>query len=224
MQKVGVEQKRTESELLKSPRTILFVSVSVVTTLAFCIYNVALYIRHTALWNLCIALYYFVLFCVKISILLCEKAFLKAERQDAGERRVRANLVCRAMFFAVDFALAAPIALMSAGKRDVSYSTLTAIAFATYTVYKLTAAIVNLKKARKSDNLSAQTLRALNFKDAILSVVALQYVLIETFGGGEGLRLLCQLTSFALWGAIVLVSVFELIGAIRAKNALKEGV
>lgn len=199
-------------------KTTAFVLLSVVATLAFGIFNTVLFAMRSAIWSMCIACYYYFVFAIKIA-LLWREATLKDNADVINQKQISANLVCRALFFIVDVALIAPIALMTLHKREIHYSDVTAIAFSAYTVYKITASVVNLKRARRGDNISAQTLRALNLKDALLSVIALQYVLIETFGTSEALDILCQVTNLFLWLIIAFVSIFELIEVVRIKRA-----
>lgn len=210
-------QKEYKKANKKELRTAIFVLLSVVATLAFGIFNTAVYVMRDALWSLCIAIYYYFVFAIKIT-LLWHEGILKNKAERVISKRITANLVYRALFFVVDVALITPIALMALNQREVHYSDVTAIAFSAYTVYKITASALNFKKANKGDNLSAQTLRALNFKDALLSVIALQYVLIQTFGTSNALDILCQVTNLLLWLIIVGVSVLELIDVVKAKK------
>lgn len=212
-------QKECKKANKKELRTAVFVLLSVVATLAFGIFNTAVYVMRGALWSLCIAIYYYFVFAIKIALLWYE-TILKNKVDSNDKKRVTANLVYRALFFVIDVALIAPIALMALNQREVHYSDVTAIAFSAYTVYKITASALNLKRARRGDNLSAQTLRALNFKDALLSVIALQYVLTQTFGTSPALDIMCQITNLLLWLIIVGVSVWGLVEVARAKKTM----
>lgn len=205
-------------------KEVAFVMLSVVMTLAFGVFNTVLYAIHSSLWNLCIALYYYFVFSIKIALLAHEGVLLKGGFDNAQKKRLIANTWFRATFFVVDIALIAPIALMAMRERAVNYSEITAIGFAAYTVYKITASVVNLKKARESDNTSAQTLRALNFKDAILSIIALQYVLLETFGGTSELSIMSQITNFVLWLVILMVSVYELVDIAKTRKEIAKAI
>lgn len=199
---------------------MVFVVISIVASLCFGIFNFALFVKLKTAWNLCIAIYYLFIFAIKLAILFFEIKVRNGNAELATKRRVIANLVYSALFFVVDVSLIAPIVLMSRGERNVNYTNVTAIAFAAYTVYKITASSVNLKKAYSDENLSAKTLRMLNFKDAILSIATLQYVLVATFDNSDELTLMCRVINFILWAFIVCVSVWGLSDSIREKKSL----
>lgn len=205
----------------KAVRTVVFVAISIVASLCFAIFNFALFARLKTAWNLCISIYYLFVFAMKLAILFYEIKVRNGDATLAHAKRVRANLVYCALLFVVDVSLIAPVVLMSLGVREVNYTKITAIAFASYTVYKITASAANLKKAHTADNLSARTLRMLNFKDAILSIATLQYVLIATFGNSDELTLMCRVTNFILWAFIVYVSVWGLVYSVREKKKLQ---
>lgn len=194
-------------------RTLATVWLSLVATLAFAVFNTYLYISKRALWNLCIAIYYILLFVIRLTVLVCENKW--KDKQNATQNRKIMGIIVSSLFLVVDIALIAPIALMAMQKREVSYTTITAISSAAYTVYKIVAASINLKKSKATDNLSVQILRALNFKDAILSIVVLQYVLIKTFGGGHSLDTMCDILNFIFWAFIVSVSVIQVIRVVK---------
>lgn len=206
----------------RAVRTWVFVVISIVASLCFGIFNFALYVKLKTVWNLCIAIYYLFVFAIKLAILFYEIKVRNGDAELATKRRVKANLVYSALFFVVDVSLIAPIVLMSLGERNVNYTKVTAIAFATYTVYKIVASSVNLKKAHRSDNLSARALRTLNFKDAILSIATLQYVLVATFDNSDELTLMCRVINFLLWAFIVCVSVWGLVDATRENKRLQD--
>lgn len=194
-------------------RTLATVWLSLVATFAFAVFNTYLYVSKRALWNLCIAIYYVLLFVIRLTVIVCESKW--KNEQNATQKRKNMGIVVSSLFLIADVALIAPIALMAMQKREVSYTTITAISTAAYTVYKIVAASINLKKSKETDNLSVQILRALNFKDAILSIVVLQYVLIKTFGGGHSLDTMCDILNFIFWAMMVSVSVIQVIRVVK---------
>jgi len=209
------EKEKTQSDKSQkyASRTLMAVWPSLATTLAFGVFNIYLYIAHHALWNVCIAVYYFLLFAIRLTVAVFETKVKNDE--NSAQKYNKLSVAVSVLFLAADVALVAPIALMAMQKRDVSYSTITAISSAAYTCYKIVGASINLKKSSKIDNLSVQILRALNFKDAIMSVIVLQYVLIKTFGGGATMDTMCDITNFVLWAVIVAVSVVETVKSIK---------
>ena len=102
-------------------------------------------------------------------------------------------------------------------QKYVNFTEIHAIAMAAYTVYKISSAIADFVKTKKLNHLSLEILRGLNFVDALVSVLSLQYVLLMTFGGGiEGdMFTLCAITSFAVWAVIVITSIAALVKAVK---------
>ena len=127
------------------------------------------------------------------------------------------------MLFVIDLSLLAPVVMMIKSERVVDYSSVAAIAMAAYTVYKTAAASLNYSKTRKSLNLGVRIIRDVYFKDALVSVISLQYVLINTFGDGvNGVMLtVSEVTGSLLWLLIVTVSAFSMAQAIRLRKSRK---
>lgn len=127
------------------------------------------------------------------------------------------------MLFVIDLSLLAPVVMMIKSERVVDYSSVAAIAMAAYTVYKTVAASLNYSKTRKSLNLGVRIIRDVYFKDALVSVISLQYVLINTFGDGvNGVMLtVSEVTGSLLWLLIVTVSAFSMAQAIRLRKSRK---
>lgn len=106
-------------------------------------------------------------------------------------------------------------------QKAVDYSVIPAITVAAYTVFKFVTSSVSYVKTRKTANLGVRAFKNLNFIDALVSVLSLQYTLLMTFGDGitGDMFTLCAVTSFAVWTLLVAVSVTNLIKAIKIKRA-----
>ena len=192
----------------KSKGLSLFTALSsLATTLFFVVFNVCLFAKSGAEWNLCISIYYVLLFAIRLSVFVCNDKARKGKLP--SKKQLEACVAIDVLFLIADISLIAPIALMAMHKRDVSYSAVAAISFAAYTAYKIVISSVSLKKTAKTGNLFGRIMRAAGLKDAVLSVVALQYVLVSTFDGSNALDVVCDITNFILWGMIVAVSVIE---------------
>lgn len=128
------------------------------------------------------------------------------------------------LLFAVDLSLVAPLALMIFQKRHIEYTEISAIAVAAYTCYKTVMASINFVKTRKSQNLSVKIIRQIHFKDALVSVLMLQYVLTLTFGNGLDGKMLrvCEITSGLMWLALITVSALSLLKALKYLKISKQ--
>ena len=227
------EDKKTEKQergvrvLLndETTRTFLLSALSLLVTLAFAGYHIFLFAAYGAAWNIGIAVYYGLLGGIRAFILLAEVILHRSGATDGRKERVRGRLffVQSIVLFIIDVALVTPIFLMMLQEKDVNYTEIPAIASAVYTVYKIVTATINYVKNRKRQHLSVQILKNLNFVDALVSVLSLQYILIVTFGSGiEGdMKIMCAFTSFAIWALIVAVSFLALLKAIGLKRNRK---
>lgn len=108
--------------------------------------------------------------------------------------------------------------MMVMQQKEIHYTAIPAIAIAAYTTYKVTMSAKHFIKTRKSNHLSIKMLRNINFVDALVSVLSLQYTLIMTFDGGsikKDMHTLCAISSLIIWGWIIVISVFTLSRAIK---------
>lgn len=198
--------------------------LSLLTTALFAGYNLFLWMVGGAAWNIGIAVYYLLLAAIRAHVLLSERKFRRSELPEAERETARSKLflVHSVLLFLLDLALIAPISLMVMQKKAVSYSQIPAIATAAYTTYKIAISTRNFIKDRKARHLSVKTLRTLNFVDALVSLLSLQYVLVMTFGEGvtDKMLTLCATTSFAVWVLLLAVSALSLWKAIAERRKL----
>lgn len=197
--------------------------LSLLTTALFAGYNLFLWMVGGAAWNIGIAVYYLLLAAIRAHVLLSERKFRRSESETEREAaRSKLFLVHSVLLFLLDLALIAPISLMVMQKKAVSYSQIPAIATAAYTTYKIAISTRNFVKDRKARHLSVKTLRTLNFVDALVSLLSLQYVLVMTFGEGvtDKMLTLCATTSFAVWVLLLVVSALSLWRAIAERRKL----
>ncbi len=195
--------------------------ISTVATFAFLIFNFALGVLYGSIWHLSIILYYLLLFALKATILICERAW---RHKDALELRVRRRAffgVQNVFLIVVDTALVAPLTLIFFQKKAVSMGQIAAIAIAAYTTYKITMATVSYFKYKKTDNLSLEGLKIISVKEAIVSVMTLQNTLISVFGDPEDMLALTAWTNLGMLALMIGISVFRLV---KSKNAQKSEV
>ncbi len=224
------DKEREENKFIKRMksdytfRTFVFSALSFFVTVAFTAYNVFLAVVYKSPFNLGLSVYYALLLCIRLFVILSELRFNKAgynnEQIESGRKKL--FFMQSIMLFVIDLALVAPISMMVLQQKDVNYSEIPAIMIAAYTVYKIVTATINFIKTRKSTHLSVKILRNINFVDALVSVLSLQYTLIMTFNGGisGNMFTVCVLSSFAIWALIAVISVLTLIGAVHSRAEL----
>lgn len=145
---------------------------SLVTTAAFALYNGALGVAHASLWHGSICLYYGLLALLRGILLAAEWR----EGDISGGQRRGIFYGTWGLMLVMNAALTVPAALMVLNRRPVSIGLIPAIASATYTTYKVAAAIAGLRKRNWS--VFAWELGILRFADALVSVLVLQNTLI----------------------------------------------
>ncbi len=225
------EKKRVEKQPVKRLLAIwsdkvqrVFVSstLSLIATVAFAGYNLFLWLTCGAAWNIGIAVYYVLLAGIRAHVLLSERRFRRADLSEEQREAIRKKifLTQSGMLFCIDLALIVPISLMVMQEKEVNYSQIPAIATAAYTTYKIVISTCNFVKDRKERHWSVKIFKTLNFVDALVSVLSLQYILVMTFGEGvkDTMLTLCATTTFAIWAMLIAVSVFSLWKAIKERR------
>ncbi len=200
-------------------RTFIFTALSFFVTLVFTIYNTFLGVAYKSVWNIGIALYYALLLCIRAYIIFSERKFYKNNLTDEQKDRKRKIIffVQSILLLIIDFALIAPISLMVLQKRAIKFSQIPAIAMAGYTSFKIFVSTRNIFKTKFEMNLSIKMLRNINFIDALVSILSLQYTLIMTFGGGldEDMFTLCAISSFCIYVLLFILSLKTFLSSIR---------
>lgn len=202
-------------------RTFIFSAGSFLITFVFTIYNIFLAFVYRAAWNIGISVYYALLLCIRAYVIFSEYRLYKHEVKEK-EERIRKNLFLTQsiLLLIIDLALIAPITMMVLQEKEIHYSEIPAITIATYTCYKIIMSSRNYIKTRKTNYLSVRTIRNVNFIDALVSVLSLQYTLIMTFSAESNKDMLglTATSSFIIWAFIVVISILNLRNAIKIKK------
>ncbi len=131
-------------------KTYIFASFSFFATLIFSVYNLYLGIAYKANWNLSISIYYLLLMIVRGDIFFNEKKLYKSNLDENIKTAKHKIIYLKQgfMLFLIDLILIVPITIMTLGKKSINYSTIPAIATATYTTCKIVLAIINFTKVK----------------------------------------------------------------------------
>ncbi len=163
-------------------KTICVLIFSCIIHLSYIAYNTFLGIAYFDAFAIGIAIYYFVLFVIKLATLVVEQKIFKKDEQFKIKIRVKNYKISSIFVFIIDLCLIAPIILMVVNPKDVKFGLIPAIAEATYCVYKIVLAIVNYTRSKKSKNPTSILLKEINIIGAIVSVLTLQHTLIMVNG------------------------------------------
>lgn len=205
-------------EIIKTIRTNFFYKTlytsffSLIIIIAFAGYNLYLGIKFDDAFAKGIAIYYVLLIWVKLATLIVEKKIV--QKDDASKTIIRRKnyIISSILVFIIDFCLIAPIILMVTNPKEVNFGLSPSIVMAAYCVYKISFAIINYKKSKKSNNLTIILFREINIIEAILSILTLQHTLIMVNSGmNESMRTLSFVTSIGFIGLIILFSILSFL-------------
>lgn len=189
-------------------KTVISSLLSLGVTVLFALYNGFLGLHLLSIWHGSICVFYLLLIFIRGIILCAER---KSNRQSNSEKmyiRYRAFVISTIMLLLLNLALICPIVLMVKFKKQVNMGLIPAISMAAYTTYKVTMASIHIRvqKNRKHNNILIAELRAINFMDALVSVLTLQNTLImvnSTKSGTDNMLTLSTVSSAVIYLIIV---------------------
>lgn len=148
-----------------------------------------------------------------------EKKNTSKSEQEKSYHRQKTAVISSIILLVLNLALIIPISLMVTLKKPVNMGTIPSIAFAAYTTYKITMASVHIKKQKRRShkNILIAELRAINFIDAMVSVITLQNTLITVnqSENSNDMLILSAVSSAVIYAVIMITSVFLTVKAIK---------
>lgn len=171
-------------------------------TVLFALYNGCLGIWYSSLWHGSICIYYILLSLLRGILLAAERKAGKKEEELAENYRKRVFCVTSGIVLAINAALTTPVSLMVLDRRPIQMGMIPAITSAAYTTYKISAAVVKLKRA--NGTILDRELSMIRLVDALVSVLVLQNTLIIAVEGGISPRL-SRLVAISSAGILLLV-------------------
>ena len=202
--------------IIKSPNKILYTTLcSMTTTLLFALYNGVLGIILRDSWGISISIYFLCLTIARVCALYIE---LKNKRNQNTSLR-KAYIGLSIFMFVIDLCLIAPISLLITNPKDFTFGLIPAIVVAAYTTYKVTIAIINFRKVKKTNNIIFKYLRELSIVDALVSILTLQHTLIMVNGGmTKNMLVVSCISSFVILLFIIIFSIVQMIVTSKAEN------
>lgn len=203
-------------------KTAIFSIISVIITIAFASTNLVGAIRYKRVWYGAIAVYYFLLLLFRGGILLANRLCYKRQSGLDYERsKLKIYMAGGILLLIIEVAMATVITNLMLSENPTQKGEIMTIATAAYTFYKMTMAIINLVKARKTKNPITQALRNINLADACMSLVSLTVLMLSTFGGDSELIYMKAGVGFAVCALIMVLSVIMISRAVRGLKELK---
>ncbi len=182
--------------------------ISIFTALLFAVFNLVTGIIKGYVFGTSIAGYYFIVFFVRLYLFIIERKQITSQKH---------LVAISSLMLTFDILLAVPIALMVFQMRTYSLGMIIAIAIASYATYKISSAIYNHAKTRKSDDKLAHIHTSINLIDALVSILLLQNTLIVANAEQytQTLHVMTMITSGAIYLVIIMLSIFNLIHTIK---------
>lgn len=181
---------------------IKFSLLSLLFNTAFCAYHIVFGVVTHSWWLFTIGIYYGILSIVRFVV-------LQLKNNNGFIMKFTG-----VMLMLLSLSLVGTVILAVVRDRGIVMHEIVMIAMAAYTFTKITLAVINLVKARKSSSAKIVTLRNISLSDACVSIFALQRSMLVSFGDMPETDI--QIFN-AVIGAAVCVIVF-LLGLNLVKN------
>ena len=142
-------------------------------------------------------------------ILLTEYRIKMKSETEKLRRRQKIFYATSTPLLLLNLALILPISLMVRLKRPVNIGLIPAIAMAAYTTYKITMAVIHMRK-RQAQHVLIRELRTINLIDALVSILTLQNTLIvvnANAGEENDMLTLSAISSAAMYLLIIGITV-----------------
>ncbi len=227
--KVGVKgrlKKRAFTKKLTENyafRALVFAACSLCINLGFVAFNTVFALLTGNAWYASLAGYYFLLSGLRGGLLWRNK---RAKKRAQKEREYRLQAwknyrLCGVALFLLDLVMTAAVILMVLEQKPTKYTEITAIVFAAFSFYKITLAIYNAVRAKKSDDAQIRALRSIGLVDAAISLLSLQTTLVATFSQeGESMLLLNALVGAGVCLLCIGVGVYSIV---KANKEIQKG-
>ena len=147
-----------------------FLLVSVLFNAAFCAYYIIFGIITHSWWSFTVGVYYAILSVTRFIV------HQSKENNDLIKKHIGVMLML------LSLPLVGTVILAVVSDRGITMHMIVMISMAAYSFTKITLAIINLIKARKSDSAKLVSLRNVSLSHACVSIFALQRSMLVSFG------------------------------------------
>ena len=165
-------------------RTLMTTTPSFLINVIYTIYNGVLGIMNQSVWFITMAVYYSLLGLMRYRAVSAGRKISRLEdRKMIRKKELSVIKTDGILLLVLNFALTGVILLTIAQDTANRYSEIVVISIATYTFYKITMAVVNMVKVRKTQSPVLITIRNIGVADALVSMLTLQATMLASFHG-----------------------------------------
>ncbi len=200
-------------------RTIIFSVLGSFITLAFALFYGAYGIIFRSLWYGAFAGYYCILSIQKFFLLIVYGKIYKKYNKDTKKLSIEKQkifLANGAIFIPLTIALTVVISFLISSQKPVISNEILAITTAAYAFYKITITIVNLFKAKRTQDKVVQSMKTINFVEAVVSIISLESTLITTFGEAtKDMKYLIAISGLIACAGIIAIASYMIISSAK---------
>lgn len=199
-------------------RTIIFAVGTFSLSIVFAGVNAYLGIAYKSIWFGALATYYIMLAFMRGGILISHQK----NGAENEQKQIKLYRNCGIVLLILNVALSSSIAQMIFDGAHFVYVGLTIFAYAAYAFFKITMSIINFIKANRRESLVVQAIRNINLADAVVSILALQTALLNTFSQGDiNVSLMNTFTGIIVSAFTVGLGVYMIIKSSKQKTINK---
>ena len=179
----------------------------------YVVFRILIGIRYASVWFLTIAIYYFLLGILRLSLIL-------SDRNRKRKTELRCYRRTAWLLFLLNIPMGGMIVLMVLTDSGFSYPGYVIYLSALYTFYTMILAIVNLVKYRKLGSPILSAAKILNLIAALMSLLGLQTAMITQFSPGEESfrSIMNAVTGGGVWCSVILIAVTMLLRSRKMKE------
>lgn len=203
-------------------RTVVASVISFGISVVYGLFNGVIAIMGRSVWYAALAAYY-----IEMAFMRGGIIFYRGRRVGKGDNDglkeiagfKRTGIILVVTIFALSFA----ILQMVIEDRAFKYEGLAIYSAAAFAFYKITMSVINVIRARKENGYTVQAIRNINFADALVSVLALQTALLQTFSdAGVDCGTYNAVTGGVVCAMILALGVCMIVKANKEQNKIKE--
>ena len=171
----------------------------------YVVFRTVVGICYASVWFLSMAVYYLMLACLRLSLIL------SYHHRDCGDE-LRCYRRTAWLLFLLNLPMGGMILLMVLTNAGYSYPGYVIYLSAMYTFYTTVTSVINLIRFRKLGSPILSAAKVLNFIAALMSILGLQTAMIAQFSTeGDGYRkMMNAITGGVVWLSVILIAVYML--------------
>lgn len=224
---IGVSKRAFESKTFKrflssyDMRAFVYAICSIVFTCCYVAFGIVVAVKTDSAWLGALVGYHLFLLVARGITVYTSKVKGRADGADEKLQQLRAYSYCGLALCLCGFAVLPVIRLTVLDRNSYNYFVDTIVyvtAIAAYTFVKFAVALRNLFKVRRSSDNSLKAIKNVSFADALISLFALQAMMLKELGDSSLGALLDPLLGTAVAAGIAALGVYMTVRGIKLRR------